>query len=124
MARLSTTGANQALNGLDASGTPTNLLAAVALHVGDPSTTGANENANTGSYARQACSWNAASGGSKTNSSSLTYSTAGSVAVTHFGGWSSTTYGAGTYGIGGALGASVTAPTITVAAGALSIGAS
>lgn len=124
MARLGTTGANQALNGLDASGTPTNLIGFVALHVGDPSTTGANENANTGSYARQACTWNAASGGSKTNSSALTFSTAGSVAVTHFAGWSSGTYGGGTYGIGGALGASVTAASITVAAGALSIGAS
>lgn len=124
MALASTTAANQALNGLDASGTPTNLLLAVALHTASPSTTGANENANTGSYARQACSWNAASGGSKTNSSALTFTTAGSVAVTHFGGWSSATYGAGTYGIGGALSASVTAVTITVAAGALTLSAS
>lgn len=124
MALASTTAANQALNGLDASGTPTNLLLAVALHTASPSTTGANENANTGSYARQACSWNAASGGSKTNSSALTFTTAGSVAVTYFGGWSSATYGAGTYGIGGALSASVTAVTITVAAGALTLSAS
>lgn len=124
MALASTTAANQALNGLDASGTPTNLIAAVALHTASPSTTGANENANSGSYARQSCSWNAASSGSKTNSSSLTFSTAGSTAVTHFGGWSSTTYGGGTYGIGGALSASVTAASITVAAGALSISAS
>lgn len=124
MALASTTAANQALNGLDASGTPTNLLLAVALHTATPGTTGTSENANTGSYARQACSWNAASGGSKTNSSALTFSTAGSVAVTHFAGWSSATYGAGTYGIGGALSASVTAASITVAAGALTLTAS
>lgn len=124
MALASATAENQALNGLDASGTPTNVIAYVALHTASPSTTGANENANTGSYARQSCSWNAASGGSKTNSSSLTFSTAGSTAVTHFGGWSSGTYAGGTYGIGGALASSVTASTITIAAGALTLSAS
>lgn len=122
MALASTTAENQALDGL--SGGTTNLLAFVALHTASPSTTGANENANSGSYARQACSWNAASGGSKTNSSSLTFSTGGTVAVTHFGTDSSGTYGGGTYGIGGALASSVTATTITVAAGALTLSAS
>lgn len=124
MALAGTTATNQALNGLDASGTPTNVIAAVALHTASPSTTGASENANSGSYARQSCTWNAASSGSKTNSSSLTFATGGTVAVTHFAGWSSTTYAGGTYGIGGALGASVTAVAITVAAGALTISAS
>lgn len=124
MALASTTYCNQALNALDASGTPTNLASHVALHTASPSTTGANENANSGSYARQACSWNAASSGSKTNSSSLTFSTGGTVAVTHFGTWSSATYGGGSFGIGGALTASVTATSITVAAGALTISAS
>lgn len=124
MALASTTAANQALNSLDASGTPTNLIAAVALHTASPSTTGTNENANTGSYARQSCTWNAASSGSKTNSSSLAFATAGTVPVTHFGGWSSTTYAGGSYGIGGALGSSVTAVAITVAPGALTITAS
>ena len=123
MARLGTAGANAALNGLDGTGA-TNTIGFVALHVGDPSTTGANENANTGSYARQACTWNTAASAAKTNSSALTFSTAGSVAVSHFAGWSSGTYGAGNYGIGGALAASVTAASITVASGALSIGAS
>lgn len=124
MALVSTSAANQALNGLDASGTPTNLMTAVALHVGSPSTTGANENANSGAYARQSCSWNAASSGGKTNSSSLTFATGGTVAVTHFGTWSSTTYGGGTYGIGGVLSSSVTAVSITIAAGALTLTAS
>jgi hypothetical protein len=104
MALASTTAENQALNALDASGSPTNIMAYVSLHTASPSTTGANENAATGSYTRQACSWNAASGGSKTNSASGT--------------------SGGTYGIGGALASSVTATTITIAAGALTLSAS
>jgi len=122
MALAGTTACNQALDGMNAAGTPTNLMTHVALHTASPSTTGANENAATGGYARQACSWNAASSGSKTNSSSLTFSTAGTVAVTHFGTFSAST--AGTYGIGGALTSSVTAASITVAAGALTLSAS
>lgn len=129
MALASINAANQALNGLDASGTPTNLMAFVSFHSASPGApalgaAGANENANTGSYARQACSWNAASAGSKTNSSSLTFSTAGSVAVTHFGTSSVVTHNTGPFGIGGALGSSVTAVTITVAPGALTLSAS
>lgn len=120
MALAGTTYINQALNALDASGTPTNLATHVSLHTATTSTTGASE-VSGGGYARQACSWNAASGGSKTNSSSLTFTTAGSTAVTHFGTFSAST--AGTFGIGGALSSSVTAVTITVAAGALTISA-
>lgn len=123
MARASTAAENAALNGLDGTGA-TNVIPDVSLHTADPGTTGASENANAGSYARQACSWNAASGGSKTNSSSLTFATAGSTAVTHFGTWSSATYGAGTYAIGGALTASVTSTSITFAAGAITLSAS
>jgi hypothetical protein len=123
MALASATACNQALNGLDASGTPTNLLLATALHTATTSTTGASENANTGSYARQATTWNLSSASSKTNSTALTFTTAGSVPVTHFGGWSSATYAAGTFGIGGALTSSVTAVTITVASGALTLSA-
>jgi hypothetical protein len=123
MALASVAAENAALNGLDGTGS-TNVIPDVSLHTASPSTTGANENANTGSYARQACSWNAASGGSKTNSSSLTFATAGSVAVSHFGTWSSATYGAGTFAIGGLLTSPVTAASITAAAGALSLSAS
>lgn len=121
MALASTTAENQALNALDASGSPSNLLAYVSLHTASPSTTGANE-ATGGGYARQACSWNAASSGSKTNSSALTFTTTGATANTHFG--TSTASTAGTYGIGGALTSPVTAATITVAAGALTLTAS
>lgn len=118
MALAGTTATNQALNGIDASGAPTNLIAFVSLHTATTSTTGASE-ATGGGYARQACTWNAASAGSKTNSSSLTFTTTGAAANTHFGGWSLVT--AGVFGIGGALTSSVTAVTITVAAGALTL---
>ena len=122
MARASNTALNQALDAL--SGGTTNVLAFVALHVGDPGTNGASENANAGSYARQACTWNAAASAAKTNSSALTFSTLGTVAVTYLAGWSSGTSGGGTYGIGAALTSAVTAATITVAAGAITFSAS
>jgi hypothetical protein len=118
MALASTTAENQALDSL--TGGTTNVLAFVALHTASPGTTGASENANSGSYARQACTWNAAASGAKTNSTALTFATLGTIAVTHVAGWSSGTYGAGTYGVGAALGASVTAASITIASGAIS----
>lgn len=118
MALASTTAENQALDGL--TGGATNLLGFVALHTATPGTTGTSENAG-GGYARQPCSWNAASSGSKTNSSSLSFTTAGSTAITHLAGWSLVT--AGTYGIGAALSSSVTAVTITVAPGAITFSA-
>lgn len=122
MALASAAAENAALNGLDGTGS-TNVIPYVSLHTASPGTTGANENANSGGYARQACSWNTASGGTKTNSSAMTFNTAGSVAVTHAGTTSSATYGAGTYALGLTLGLSVTAATITVAPGALSLAA-
>ena len=123
MALASTLAANAALNGLDGTGS-TNRMTHVSLHTATTSTTGASENANSGSYARQACSWNAAASSAKTNSTALTFSTLGSVAVTHVGTWDSGTYAGGNFGIGAALGASVTATSITVAAGAISLSAS
>jgi hypothetical protein len=123
MARAAAAAENAALNGLAGVGS-TNVIPDTSLHVGDPGTTGASENANSGSYARQACSWNVASGGNMTNSSSLGFSTGGTVAVTYFGTWSSATYGAGNYAIGGALASSVTAASITIAAGAITISVS
>lgn len=123
MPLASAAAANAALNGLDGTGA-SNTMTHVSLHTASPSTTGANENANTGSYARQACSWNAAASSAKTNSTALTFSTLGTVAVTHFGTWNNGTYGAGTYSIGGALSASVTAASITIAAGAITLSAS
>lgn len=121
MARASAAAANAALNGLNGTGA-TNTMTHVSLHTGDPLTTGANENPSTGGYVRQACSWNAAASSAKTNSTALTFSTLGSVAVSHLGTYDAST--AGNYSIGAALGSSVTAAAITVAAGAISISAS
>ncbi len=119
MALASITAVNQLLNGFDGSGSPVNLMAATALHTASPGTAGANENASTGGYARQATAWNAASSGSKTNSGSLVFGTAGTTPVTHVGEWTSTSYGAGTYGCGCQMTFSVTSPTITVSPGAI-----
>jgi hypothetical protein len=123
MALASAAAENAALNGIAGVGN-TNTVPDMSLHSATPGTTGASENANSGSYARQAVSWNAASGGSMTNSNTQTFSTLGSVAVTDLGTWSSATYGAGTYAIGLHLGSSVTSASITVAAGAATLTAS
>ena len=123
MARASAAAENAALNGMAGVGS-TNVMTHVSLHSADPGTTGASENANTGSYARQACSWNAASAGAMTNATALTFATSGTIAVTHIGTWNSAVYAGGTYAIGAPLGASVTATSITVASGAISFSAS
>ena len=121
MALASVTAANQSLDGLGGTVSATNLLGFVSLHTGTTGTTGTNE-ATGGGYARQACSWNAAASSAKTNSSSLTFSTTGLTANTHFGTWSLVS--SGVFGIGGALSSSVTAASITIAPGALSLGSS
>ncbi len=118
MPNIGTTAANQALDGM-ANGT-VKTMDFVTLNSAAPGSTGANELAG-GGYARQACTWNAASGGTKTNSASMTFTTNGTTQVTHFG--TSSASAAGTYGIGGALASGVTAATITVAAGALTVSA-
>lgn len=122
MARASTAAENAALNGLDGTGA-TNTIPDVSLHVADPGTTGASENANAGSYARLACTWNAAGSGAKTNSTNLPFSTLGTIAVLAIGTWSSATYGAGTYAIGAMLSSGVTAASIVLAPGSISLGA-
>lgn len=76
MALASATACNQSLDGLSGTVSATNVIAYVSLHTASPSTTGANE-VSGGGYARQACSWNAASGSAKTNSSALTFTTSG-----------------------------------------------
>lgn len=129
MALASVNSQNQALQSLEAAAVGVNLLAFVSLHTASPGSpalnaAGANENANSGGYARQACTWNAASGGSKTNSSALTFSTLGVVSVTHAGTSSVSTHNTGPFGIGMPLTSAVTAATITVAAGALTLSAS
>jgi hypothetical protein len=114
MALASATATNQALDGL--SGGTTNLLAFLQLHIGTTGTTGTNESTAT----RQAATWNAASAGSKTNSSSHTFTTqAAGTAVTYVGTWSLVT--AGVFGIGAQLTTPVTAASITIAPGAITL---
>ncbi len=116
MPGYSATAANQALDAL--SGGTTNVLAYSQLHTADPGTTGATESTAT----RQATTWNAAASRAKTNVTALTFTgQAAGTACTHFGTFSAVT--TGTFGISGALSSSVTAATITVAAGALSLSA-
>jgi hypothetical protein len=117
MARISTTEANQALS--------TTGWGYVSLHTADPTTTGGNE-VTGGSYARVAVTWNAASGGSVTNSGALSINLPASTTAAYFGVWSAST--SGTYYIGGALSPSVTtgssAGTVTIASAALTVTAS
>jgi len=116
MPGYSVTAANQALDAL--SGGTVNLLGFVNINTADPGTTGASEATST----RQACSWNAAATRTKTNSSALTFTgQAAGTPNSHFSTWSAAT--AGTFGISGALTSTVTAATITVAAGALTLSA-
>lgn len=84
-------------------------LAAVAvyasMHTGDPSTTGANEVAGgSPAYARQAITWNAASGGALDDSNAPVFDIPAATTVSHFGLWSAAT--AGTFYGGAALSAS------------------
>lgn len=117
---ISATAGNQALNALDASGTPANLIGYISAHSASPGTNGANE-LSGGGYSRQGpITWNAAASNAKTNSTSGTIPNAGTTAVTHLAAQSAST--AGTYGIGITLSGSVTAASITFAAGALSLG--
>jgi hypothetical protein len=76
------------------------------------------------SYARIQFSAGTPSSGAISNTGTETFTTGGTVAVTHVGHWTSATYGAGTYNIGAALASSVTAVTITFAVGAVSFSCS
>ncbi len=116
MPGYSVTTANQALDSI--TGGTLNCGTHTQLHTADPGTTGATESTAT----RQATTWNAAAARAKTNSSALTFTgQAAATPHTHFSTWSAST--AGTFGISGALSSSVTAATITMAAGALSLSA-
>lgn len=120
MPGYSPTYANQALDagGATLPGTPVNVLAFLQLNTADPGTTGAAE----ATSARTTATYNAAAARSKTNSSSHTFTgQAAGTPNTHFSTFSAAT--AGVFGISGPLGSSVTAATITVAAGAITISA-
>lgn len=126
MSRASSTFENNALAGGFAASAPT--ISATSnwgtLHTADPGTTGASENANSGSYARIQFSAGTPSSGTTSNTGTMTFTTGGTVQVLYVGTFTSVTYGAGTYNIGAALASGVTAVTITFAAAAFSFSAS
>jgi hypothetical protein len=126
MARASTTAENNALAGVFSGTAPTASATSnwSTLHVADLGTTGASENANAGSYVRQQFSAGTPASGSIANTAVETFTTGGTVAVTHTGTFTSVTYGAGTYNLGAPLASPVTAVTITFAVGAITYSAS
>jgi hypothetical protein len=123
MARASAQAENRALSGIFASSSPTVSTTShwVSLHVADPGTTGASENAGTGSYARQQYSVSTPSAGACSNTGAITFSTLGSVQVTHIGTYDAVS--AGNYEIGAQLNSPVTAASITFAVGAVAFSA-
>jgi hypothetical protein len=76
----------------------------VALHTGDPGTTGANE-VTGGSYARQQVNFNAAASKAAKNAASFSFANMPAATVTHISLWSAETVG--TFLIGGALSESI-----------------
>lgn len=94
----------------------------VSLHTADPGDTGGNE-VTGGGYARQAVTFNAASGGTIANAASITWNaTANWGTVTHFAVWDAAT--AGNMLASGALSASKTVnanDSLTIGAGQLSL---
>lgn len=75
----------------------------LSLHTADPGETGTSE-ATGGSYARQSCAFSAASGGSISNSGTVSFASMPATTVTHFGIWDDAS--AGNFLAGGALSAS------------------
>ena len=120
MARASTIGENACLSG---------GLAAVATWLGmnttDPGTSSSSGEVSGGSYARQAITWGAASGGSIANSGALVVPIPASTTVAYFSTWNTSTVSGGTgYEVGGALSSSQTfstAGTFTIASAGLTI---
>jgi hypothetical protein len=119
MTNLGVVPSNAALDALANTAPSVNYLGFASCHTGSPSTTGLLEYAGV---TRLAETWNAASSGAKTNLGTLSFTTSGVSAVTDFGFWSLVS--GGVFGIGAHLSSPVTATTITVAAGAISLSAS
>lgn len=110
---------NQALDAVSGTAATVNYVAFASCHTAAPNNAGSNEYAGV---TRQAETWNAGSTHAKTNAGALSFTTSGSTAVTDIGTW--TLVSAGVFGIGIHLSSSVTATTITVAAGALNLAGS
>jgi hypothetical protein len=116
MARASAAFISQAANAGDATLTgAVDYMNKMDLNSADPTTVGS-----TGALgSKQATGGftSSAGGSAKTNVGGMSFTTGGATAYGFFSLWNSAGTG---YGVGGALGASVTAVTITVAAGAIS----
>lgn len=112
MALLGTTAANAGIAAVLVPGTTYYL----SLHSASPSTTGANEFTG-GGYTRQAFVATTATAGAESNTAAIAVPNAGTTAVTHVGIWSAVS--TGTYLVGAALASSVTAASVTFAAGAV-----
>jgi hypothetical protein len=130
MARASATAENNALAGLTLVGGGTFSgagAAALGINTADPGTTGANE-VTGGAYARQGVSWGSPSSGSVANiTSPINVSIPSSTTVSYFSTWNQTTVAGSVYQIGGALSSTInfiTAGTLTIAIGGLTITAS
>ncbi len=100
----------------------------LGINTADPGTTGASEVVG-GSYARQAITWGAPASGSVANASSaINVPIPASTTVNFFSTWGAVSgTGSGGYQIGGALSSTitfVTAGTLTIAVGGLTITAS
>lgn len=115
MALLGSAAANAAMNAVLVASTTYHAT----THTASPGTTGVNEAASPG---RGSFTVAAASGGAVSNVATITMTNSGAVAQTHVGVFTAST--GGTYQIGAALSSSVTAATITIAAGGLTFTAS
>src|ERR1039458_3094073 len=114
MSRLSTTDENTALDAILVPSTSYNL----AVHTGDPATTGANEVVG-GSYARRTIQYGSASSGSKTTTDVQNFLLMPSCTI----GWLSNWTTGGAYKSGGLLGATLVVPagaTVAFAIGSVS----
>lgn len=118
MPRIPTSGLNTAVA---AAGMTPGTTYYLSAHSADPGTTGASE-LSGGGYARQAIVFGTASGSVIANNAAISIPTSGATAVNHFGVWSAST--AGTYLGGFVLASPVTAASISVAVGAVTLTAS
>ena len=98
----------------------------LALHTADPVDAGTGAEVSGGSYARQACAFNAthATGGNTANTDAESFTVMPPCTVTHIGVWDSGTYGAGNLLFHTAVAtpkAVLAGDTISVAIGAVTI---
>ena len=118
MPRIPTSGLNTAVV---AAGITPGTTYYLSAHSADPGATGASE-LSGGGYARQSIVFGTATAGVIASNAAITIPNAGSTAVTHFGVWSAST--GGTYLGGFLLASSVTAASIVVPSGAVTLTAS